>query len=183
MERIWANAYQTTVMVPRCIRGPIVRTITVEGIWKMIYVGKKTRVTMLYAKPCCILRSLSMLSSTVSPIIPKHEPLLIVDIPSDVGDGKIGTVHQTDAVHELPKAISEYSMCHVRGSTYPNDSNQPPVYTMYNLPILHLRELIGNSTRTSRTRLVILVVQVRRLVHRGSHGSDLVKRVTIRNVC
>jgi hypothetical protein len=39
---------QRSVIVPRWIRGPRTRTMIVEGIWKMMYVGKKTSVIIFY---------------------------------------------------------------------------------------------------------------------------------------
>lgn len=39
---------QRSVMVPRCRRGPSFLTMMVDGIWKTMYVGKKTRVMIFF---------------------------------------------------------------------------------------------------------------------------------------
>lgn len=39
---------QRTTMAERKIRGPSLRMITVAGIWKMVYVMKKTNEVTLY---------------------------------------------------------------------------------------------------------------------------------------
>lgn len=81
-------------MVEMNNRGPTFRMIAVAGIWKTVYVMKKTRDEMLYALFFSfIFRSVCMLWS-----VSLHLLVDLGHLPCDRSSSHIGAIQQTDTV-------------------------------------------------------------------------------------